>query len=67
MEVAKLHGGWVMWERLPVQRRAKLIAHELHKGMRDHYYYDKRPEAEKGEKPKGEAPWDVMRKRYLGG
>jgi len=64
IETAKQHGGWWVWSRyLSAQERVKLMAHELHKNMREHYYFDKRAPGEKVDKPKGEAPWDVMRKR----
>jgi hypothetical protein len=68
IEASKLHGGWWIWtRRLGPQERAKLMAHELHKQMRECYYYDKqRAAGERPEKPKAEAPWDVMRRRVMG-
>ncbi|MDE2105974.1 MAG: hypothetical protein KGL39_52615 [Patescibacteria group bacterium] len=67
METAKLHGGWPGWCGLPAQMRGKLMAHELHKNMREHYYFDmKNPdEQSKAEKPK--APWDAAREKFFGG
>jgi hypothetical protein len=47
------------------QERAKLMAHEIHAGMREHYYFDKRAKAGKEtEKPKVEAPWEQVKRRY---
>lgn len=65
IETAKKHGGWYVWTRcLHPQERAELMAHELHRSMREHYYFDVRAPGEKAEKPKrGEFAWDEMRKR----
>lgn len=64
IETAKKHGGWPVWRALSVQDRAKLMAHEMHAGMREHYYFDKRLKGDKAEKPKLEAPWEKVKKRY---
>ena len=53
------------WNLLSARERAELIAHEMVKNMRDHYYFDVR--SGKKEKPKSESPWDAMRRRFFGG
>ena len=67
IETAKLHGGWPVWVRLDPQMRAELLAHELHKNMRDHYYYDLRKPGETVEKPKMPMAHELMRKKFFGG
>ncbi len=68
MEAAKQYGGWESWLRLTEATRAKLLAHEMHRNMREHYEYDQRAPAEK--KPGGNtalAPWVRMREAFLNG
>lgn len=66
IEVAKMHGGMWQWEKLPTQRRAELIAHELHKNQREHYYHDvSRRDKKKGEKKTGLMPHEQMRERFF--
>jgi len=69
IETAKLHGGWSQWDRLDPQEKGRLMAHEMVKNMREHYHFDKRTAAgEKNvEKPKGTAPWDMIKNRFFGG
>jgi hypothetical protein len=47
-------------------RKAQLLAHELHKKMREHYEYDLRLPAEKKPAPKNNF-LNRMRDRFLGG
>lgn len=65
IETAKHHGGWPAWLQLKAQERGMLMAHELHKSMRDHYYYDVRAPGEKVEKPKATMPWDRYREKFF--
>ena len=72
IETAKLHGGWAQWDRIAPQERGELIAHEMVKNMRDHYYFDKRSEKLKQdepdlERPKQTAPWEQIKSRFFGG
>lgn len=67
IETAKLHGGWAVWERLPCSTRGRLLAHEQHKAMREHYAHDLRSAEGKATAPKVEAPWDAARNRFFGG
>jgi hypothetical protein len=71
IQTAKLHGGWGAWSRLPVEERAKLLAHELHLKMREHYEYDVRSPADKPDAKasarEGRGPWSDMRKQFFGG
>ena len=69
IETAKLHGGWPAWRGLPTVAKAELLAHELHKRMREHYGFDQRTEGggrPADKKPKGDF-LSRMRDRFLGG
>jgi len=74
IETAKLHGGWGIWIRLPVEARARLLAHEFHKNMREHYQWDMRKtEAGSGVSDPGSgrrgdagAPWSDLREKFFG-
>jgi len=63
-----LHGGWPAWSQLPVQMRGWLMAHELEKNMRDHYYFDVRQKnGKKGpEKPPAASVADLIREKWQG-
>jgi hypothetical protein len=66
MEAAKaFHYSWAEWQRENPLTRAKLVAHELCKGMRDTYNFEQRMEAGKHESPRGPAPWDAIRERFF--
>ena len=65
--MALKHGGWPVWERLAAQQQGELMAHEAHKNMRDHYYYDKRTPGDPMPKPKVPMPMDVIRNKFFGG
>lgn len=67
IETSKRHGGWWVWTRhLTAQERGMLMAHELHRSMREHYFYDVGSGAgEKVEKPKPVAPWDRYRSEFM--
>lgn len=70
METAKAFGypGWSAWEAEHPQVRAKLMAHELHRGMRETYNFEQRMAAgETADKPKNDAPpWQKIRERFFG-
>ena len=68
IECAKLHGGWPRWAQLPDSTRGWLMAHELEKNMRDHYYFDARQKSGAGgaEKPPGKSVADLIRERWQG-
>lgn len=52
IECAKLHGGWPAWLALSQQLRGWLMAHEMEKNMRDHYYFEVREKSGgKGSEP----------------
>lgn len=59
------HYTFADWVREPVTERAKMIAHELVKGMRESYVAEKMRKS--GDKPKtpGGAPWDKIRNRFF--
>lgn len=66
IEAAKKHGGWGEWLKLSVMDRGRLLAHELHAKMREHYEYDMRGDgggASRGKDKK--APWSQMRERFF--
>jgi hypothetical protein len=70
METAKAfhYPGWGAWLAEAPQVRAKLMAHELHKGMRDSYHFEMRTE-ETGPQttaPK-KTPWQEVRERFMDG
>lgn len=66
IETAKKHGGWGAWMRLPAVDRGKLMAHEMHSNMRQHYEFDQRQAPEKAaEKKDSASPWSAMRKRFF--
>jgi hypothetical protein len=68
METAKaFHYTWSEWLAESPILKAKLIAHELVKGMRDTYNFDQRSAVgEKGASgPKQPAPWDTIRSRFF--
>jgi len=72
IETAKLHGGWPAWQKLALVVKAELLAHELHKRMREHYDFDQRnAKAESGKaESRNSKKSDFlsrMRDRYLGG
>jgi hypothetical protein len=69
VETAKKHGGWAAWRGLATVEKARLLAHELHKGMREHYEYDQRaPAKTEAEKSVGgSSPLSAMREKFLGG
>lgn len=63
-----MHGGWQAWERLPLVMRAKLLAHEFEKNMRDHYMMDQRKE-EKPEEEKEPGAFSLgeqIRRKWFG-
>lgn len=66
IECAKLHGGWGVWQTLPLYLRGKLMAHEMEKNMRDRYYLDVRKPSAAGldESPK-QGIADFMRNRLF--
>ena len=68
METAKsFHYTWSAWIAESPIVRAKLVAHELEKGMRDTYNFEQRLEADKQEsdRPKQPAPWDLIRNQFF--
>lgn len=68
IETAKKHGGWPVWQKLGVEDRARLLAHELHVKMREHYEYDVRnPAKPETKKTADNAPWSAMREKFYGG
>ena len=72
IETAKLHGGWAVWKSLPTEEKAELLAHELHKKMREHYEYDLRMDssakATEGRSSSGKNNFlSNMRDKFLGG
>lgn len=70
IEAAKSHGGWGVWERMSPELRARLIAHECEKGMRDGFIDDWRANKLKqgddgpGSKPKKGNARDAMFKAF---
>ena len=68
VECAKLHGGWPAWRALPASRRGWLMAHELEKNLRDHYYYDKRSKSggKGGEKAPSRDIAAMIREKWMG-
>ena len=68
METAKaFHYRWSEWLAESPVLRAKLVAHELLKGMRDTYHFEQRQAAgASGESaPRQPAPWDVIRNQFF--
>ena len=67
MEAAKAFNyTWSEWLAESPIIKAKLMAHELVKAMRDSYMFEQRMDAgEKGGTPKGPAPWDVIRNKFF--
>ncbi len=65
METAKaFHYTWSAWlEESPIIR-AKLMAHELVKGMRETYNFEQRMD-NRNDAPKQQAPWDLIRQRFF--
>jgi len=71
MEAAKaFHYRWCDWRHESPILRAKMVAHELIKGMRDTYLLEQRQaqaegtEGKDGEK-RGPAPWDSIREKFF--
>ncbi len=60
--------GWSAWEAEHPMIRAQLIAHELHRQMREAYHAEKRLEklGKADEGPRAEAPWDSVRRQFFG-
>lgn len=58
-----------MWERLPTHVKGMLLAHEIHKNMRDHYHTDVMNKGKdrggRRDADKPEAPWTAMRKKFF--
>jgi hypothetical protein len=54
--------------QLPDPTKGWLMAHELEKNMRDHYYFDLRQKSGKAgeEKPMGKTVADLIRERWQG-
>ena len=68
IETAKLHGGWSVWRRLSAVERAQLMAHEQHKAMRDHYYFDQHKTGDDPDRRRPQPmPHELMRERFWGG
>ena len=68
METAKaFHYTWAEWLAEDPLLRAKMMAHELHKGMRDTYLFEQRQaSAERGgDRPKTPAPWETIREKFF--
>ncbi len=66
METAKaFHYTWSAWLAESPIVRAKLVAHELVKGMRETYNFEQRLDSEKSDTPKQPAPWDLIRQRFF--
>ena len=68
MEAAKaFHYTWSAWLAESPIIRARLLAHELTKGMRDSYNFEQRMAHSEREAsgPKAAAPWDVIRKQFF--
>jgi hypothetical protein len=64
METAKaFHYSWPSWLSESPIIKAKLIAHELEKGMRDAYNFEQRMDSK--ENTQRSAPWDVIQKRFF--
>jgi hypothetical protein len=64
METAKaFHYAWPAWLAESPLIKAKLIAHELEKGMRDAYNFEQRMDPER--RPHQPAPWDLIQKRFF--
>ena len=70
MEAAKVfHYRWDQWLAESPILRGRMMAHELHKGMRDTYNLEQRQAAlESGAdpaKPRSPAPWDAIREKFF--
>ena len=64
METAKaFHYTWSQWVQEHPLTRAKLVAHELAKGMREAYTFEQRLDTK--ETKTGPAPWDTIRDRFF--
>jgi hypothetical protein len=65
METAKaFHYSWSAWLAESPLIKAKLIAHELEKGMRDAYHFEQRMQKEDA-RPNQPAPWELIRNRFF--
>lgn len=75
IEVMKAFGCWdiAAWRAQSPDQRAELIAHEIHKGLRERWNTLKlRAQARKASgapagKPLSQAPWDVIARQFQGG
>lgn len=67
MEAAKaFHYRWSEWLAESPILRAKMMAHELVKAMRDAYTFEQRMETvERGSGARQQAPWDAIRKQFF--
>jgi len=73
MEAAKAWGyRWSDWQRENEYVKAKVMAHELHKGMREAYQWEQSSregshgEAESAGRTGQDAPWDKIRNHFMG-
>ena len=75
IETMKAFGCWSLsaWRALPLDERAELMAHEIHRSLRERWYAAKlraaRKQAAPGEpgKTRSQAPWDVVQRMFLEG
>ena len=70
----KAFGCWSLsaWRALPADERAELMAHEVHRSLRERWYSAKLRAARKqaaGEpgKTRSQAPWDAVQRMFLEG
>ena len=66
METAKaFHYTWREWLIESPVTRAKLVAHELARGMRETYNFEQRA-SDKDKAGAGKAPWQAIRDKFFG-
>ncbi len=66
METAKaFHYTWGGWLAEDPHLRAKMMAHELHKGMRDTYLFEVRQPGDGQERPKSKPSWETIRETFF--
>jgi hypothetical protein len=68
METAKAFGyRWPAWLAESPLIKAKLVAHELEKGMRDSYHFEQRMDGapKDGSSANQPAPWEMIRSRFF--
>lgn len=66
METAKaFHYSWTGWLVESPLIKARLIAHELEKGMRDAYNFEQRMGSSEEKRSNEPAPWEVIRNRFF--